>query len=108
MLAGHPSAASLEFDLEAADTGPLEQFLDREMIVFAEHYLRVREADSIYLRHARVTDPVCGMSIRPADTVETCDHEGTHDHFCSAGCAERFRHDREGYVRQSRPSHGRV
>ncbi len=38
-----------------------------------------------------VTDPVCGMTISPADAVGTVEHAGHPYHFCSESCLERFR-----------------
>jgi len=40
---------------------------------------------------ATVLDPVCGMTISPADAVGTADHNGQTYHFCSDSCLERFR-----------------
>ncbi len=37
-----------------------------------------------------VTDPVCGMTIAPADAVGTVEHGGQLYHFCSDSCLERF------------------
>ena len=99
MLAGHPSPASREVDLETTDTRPLAQFLDQEIVTFADHYLRVREPGSVYQRHVLVRDPVCGMTIHPSDVVETHTHSGHRFHFCSPSCAERFRLDPDGYLR---------
>ena len=45
-----------------------------------------------------VKDPVCGMTIDPADAVETVEHEGTTFYFCSRDCAESFREEPEDYV----------
>ncbi|MGE3342110.1 MAG: heavy metal translocating P-type ATPase [Vicinamibacterales bacterium] len=40
---------------------------------------------------SEVIDPVCGMSISPADAVGTAEHDGQTFHFCSDSCLERFR-----------------
>ena len=45
-----------------------------------------------------VKDPVCGMTISPADAVETVEYEGTTYYFCSRDCAESFREAPEDYV----------
>jgi YHS domain-containing protein len=45
-----------------------------------------------------VKDPVCGMTIQPADGVETVEHEGTTYYFCSRSCAESFREAPGDYV----------
>jgi Cu+-exporting ATPase len=40
---------------------------------------------------ATVLDPVCGMTISPADAVGTAEYEGHTYHFCSDSCLEQFR-----------------
>ena len=45
-----------------------------------------------------VKDPVCGMTIKPADAVDTMEYEGTTYYFCSRDCAESFREEPEDYV----------
>lgn len=50
------------------------------------------------VRMASAQDPVCGMTIDPADAVETADHAGTTYYFCSKGCAESFRSAPEDHV----------
>ena len=35
-----------------------------------------------------VVDPVCGMTISPADAVGTADYKGHTYHFCSERCME--------------------
>lgn len=45
-----------------------------------------------------VKDPVCEMVIRPAEAVDTVEHEGTTYHFCSKDCAESFREEPEDFV----------
>jgi Cu+-exporting ATPase len=35
-------------------------------------------------------DPVCGMSVSPANAAAQREHQGTDYYFCSAGCAQRF------------------
>ena len=41
----------------------------------------------------QVTDPVCGMTIDPADAVGSADYKGHTYHFCSDSCLEQFRAD---------------
>ena len=36
-------------------------------------------------------DPVCGMNVDPAKAASTAEYEGKLYHFCSRGCAEKFR-----------------
>ena len=45
-----------------------------------------------------VKDPVCEMVIRPAEAVDTVEHEGTTYYFCSKDCAESFREEPEDFV----------
>ncbi|MHB1004382.1 MAG: YHS domain-containing protein [Chloroflexota bacterium] len=47
---------------------------------------------------AEVKDPVCGMSVIPAEAAETAEYGGRRYYFCSAACAERFKADPEAYV----------
>jgi len=47
----------------------------------------------------RVTDPVCGMQIAPADAAETVQHGGQTYHFCNAHCAAKFRADPAAYTK---------
>ncbi len=101
MLVGHPPVASREFDLEPLDTQSLTEFLDQEILTFAEHYLRIREPASPYQQQVLVKDPVCGMTIRQSDAVETHTHGGKQYYFCAPLCAERFRQDPESYLRWS-------
>lgn len=42
-------------------------------------------------------DPVCGMRVDPAKTPHHATHEGTHYHFCSAGCLGKFTADPAKY-----------
>lgn len=91
MLVGHPAASCSEFEIDPKSTGPLARFLDDQFMVFAESYLRVREPDSPHQRSVFVTDPVCGMTFHPTDSVESHEHEGRRYYFCAPVCAERFR-----------------
>jgi Cu+-exporting ATPase len=45
-----------------------------------------------------VTDPVCGMSINPADAASSIEHEGHTYYFCSAACAAKFTVHPEQYI----------
>jgi Cu+-exporting ATPase len=44
-----------------------------------------------------VTDPVCGMQIRPEDAVAQEVHDGQTFYFCSPGCHEAFLGDPHKY-----------
>lgn len=39
----------------------------------------------------KATDPVCGMSVHKGTAADTVTHERTTYHFCSKGCATKFR-----------------
>jgi Cu+-exporting ATPase len=43
------------------------------------------------------TDPVCGMSVDPAEAKHSCEYEGETYYFCSSHCARRFRDNPEAY-----------
>jgi YHS domain-containing protein len=45
-----------------------------------------------------VTDPVCGMKIKPEDAVATIEHDGTTYYFCSQDCADAFAEAPEDYL----------
>jgi YHS domain-containing protein len=50
-----------------------------------------------------VTDPVCGMQIRPEDAVATEEHDGRTFYFCSEACHQTFVGDPHRY---GHPSEG--
>jgi Cu+-exporting ATPase len=43
-------------------------------------------------------DPVCGMAVDAAKAASTIEHEGKLYHFCSKGCAEKFKADPVKYL----------
>lgn len=45
-----------------------------------------------------VLDPVCGMTISPADAVGTLEHAGHTYHFCSDTCLQKFRENPAAFV----------
>ena len=45
-----------------------------------------------------VTDPVCGMTINPAESEGSVDYEGRTYFFCSGGCMGAFSNDPEKYA----------
>src|SRR5918996_4523668 len=47
---------------------------------------------------ADVVDPVCGMTITPADAVGHVDYRGQTYYFCADSCLERFRADPESFL----------
>jgi|GEM_PF-511821 len=63
-----------------------------------EEQTRVEEAvEEVQVASAKVTDPVCGMSI-DAEAAVTAEHEGQNYHFCSAQCKEKFLQHPEEFV----------
>jgi Cu+-exporting ATPase len=48
---------------------------------------------------AKVTDPVCGMTINPADASDTRDYNGTTYYFCNPGCAASFDKDPASFAK---------
>lgn len=49
----------------------------------------------------KVTDPVCGMQIDPANAIASEEYDGRTFYFCSAGCHAAFRKDPARYARPS-------
>ncbi|GAA3510484.1 heavy metal translocating P-type ATPase [Georgenia daeguensis] len=49
-------------------------------------------------KSAKVTDPVCGMSIDPASAADSAEYEGTTYYFCSGHCAATFKADPSKYA----------
>ena len=45
-----------------------------------------------------VLDPVCGMTISPADAVGTAVHRGETYYFCAESCLEQFKADPERFL----------
>ncbi|MDO8394440.1 MAG: YHS domain-containing protein [Dietzia sp.] len=45
------------------------------------------------------TDPVCGMSVDPATTRWSSDHQGTKYYFCAKGCKESFDKKPADYIK---------
>lgn len=45
-----------------------------------------------------MTDPVCGMDVRPESAAGAWEHEGLTYYFCSRSCLERFKADPERFV----------
>jgi len=56
------------------------------------------QADASGASQGQVTDPVCGMTITPSDADDSAEHEGQTYHFCSKGCASKFRDDPQKYL----------
>jgi Cu+-exporting ATPase len=49
-------------------------------------------------------DPVCGMSVGPANAAATAQHEGHTYYFCSKSCSDKFKADPEKFVTRSNSS----
>ena len=47
---------------------------------------------------AEVVDPVCGMTITPADSVGHLEHAGQTYYFCNESCLEQFRDNPEAFL----------
>ena len=45
-----------------------------------------------------VKDPVCGMTVDPAESRFSLTYHGIHHHFCSAGCLAKFEKTPQHYV----------
>ena len=48
-----------------------------------------------------VLDPVCGMTISPADAIGTLEHAGHTYHFCSDTCLQKFRENPAEFVAET-------
>jgi YHS domain-containing protein len=46
-----------------------------------------------------VTDPVCGMQIRPEEAAASEEYQGRTIYFCSPGCSAAFVEDPDRYTR---------
>ncbi len=59
---------------------------------------------------SEVIDPVCGMSILPADAVGQVTHRGQTYHFCSQSCLDKFQASPETYLspKAARTAHARA
>src|SRR3954469_561920 len=53
---------------------------------------------------ANVVDPVCGMTISPADAAGRIERDGQTYYFCSNGCLEKFKADPARYTGRDRPA----
>jgi Cu+-exporting ATPase len=55
--------------------------------------------------HTTVTDPVCGMSVEPADAAASVEREGHTYSFCSHGCHAAFITDPGMYLPSGEHTH---
>ena len=44
-------------------------------------------------------DPVCGMTVDPADAAGSFEYTGQTYFFCSLGCLEKFRANPSGFLK---------
>ena len=51
-------------------------------------------------------DPVCGRNVDPSNAVSTTEYDGKLYHFCSRGCAEKFRRYPKKYLEPAPKSVG--
>ena len=51
-----------------------------------------------------VIDPVCGMTIRPADAVGHAEYNGQTYYFCGQSCLDRFRADPAQFLEKPHPT----
>jgi YHS domain-containing protein len=76
----------------------LSLFADREGLASQDGYLRGDAMPSTTTN--KQTDPVCGHPIDPdRSNLYTADYADRRFYFCSQGCLERFRQDRERFTR---------
>jgi magnesium-transporting ATPase (P-type) len=59
-------------------------------------------SNTFHAPQTEVVDPVCGMTISPADAVGTSDYKGQTYHLCSEACLEQFRADPAKFVDPAR------
>ncbi len=52
----------------------------------------------------QVTDPVCGMTIDPAQAATSTEYEGRTYYFCSQHCATTFAADPGAHLNVPNPS----
>lgn len=63
----------------------------------------VEDANAIDEDQQEAIDPVCGMTVYPADAPATVEHKGETHYFCCHGCADRFAADPESYLETEQP-----
>ena len=66
---------------------------------------RQTDAESTAADARMVVDPVCGMTIDPADAVGSFDYKGQRYYFCNEACLYRFKADPEEFL-SPKPSSG--
>src|SRR3974390_3069943 len=73
--------------------GCMSQFLADPARFLAADYKPAMPGASVQIAPARATqkDPVCGMTVDTSKAAASVTHEGKVYHFCSKGCAEKFK-----------------
>src|SRR5687768_2247914 len=59
--------------------------------------------DHHHHHQAAAIDPVCGMTVDPAEAAGSFAHEGTTYHFCSLGCRNKFAASPARYLNKVEP-----
>ena len=59
---------------------------------------KIINPNSVPVASADHTDPVCGMTVDPADAAGSCDYSGKTYHFCSPSCLQQFKADPARFV----------
>lgn len=71
-----------------------------------EHACCHRDSDSGAPASQAALDPVCGMSVEPADAAGTLEHDGITYAFCSTHCVTKFKANPDQYARRDADGHG--
>lgn len=71
-----------------------------------EHACCHRDSDAGAPASQAALDPVCGMSVEPADAAGTLEHGGTTYAFCSTHCLTKFKANPDQYARRDADGHG--
>jgi Cu+-exporting ATPase len=59
---------------------------------------KIINPNSVPAASADHTDPVCGMTVDPADAAGSYDYNGKTYHFCNSSCLEQFKADPARFV----------
>ena len=65
---------------------------------WVEPYTLARERIMSESNQERVTDPVCGMQIRPEKSAARIVHDGTTYFFCAEACRRQFELEPDRYA----------
>jgi Cu+-exporting ATPase len=72
----------------------------------ADSHVRVEMREGEMERQRSEIDPVCGMSVDPANTDLRSELNGKTYYFCAAGCKASFDEDPDKYLSSAKISHG--